>query len=431
MAVNKILTGKNNQLLILFILITSLFGGLLLIRYEQLLRRRADDNQVNLIISPEIIDLQVGEVQTVNIYLNLASFRTVYFSTEIHYPSDLVMIEDINYDPEKKFGIKIDEITNLNEVQGKVNIGLRSLFPVSGNVRVATIRFRGVNPGEKSIDINRAAVTNYDNSTWLLVDRRHGQIRVLTEPTGPLHLTPTTTRAPILTATPVPTGSLTITPWPTTTPRLTTTPMPTNTVRPGEPTSTPTPTETVILTPTPTIEPAVINFKVKMVGTEYMVDDQKIVVDDIPDLPFDITIKNDTNYYQEEGVMVEFDEKAIGTGRIETTEIPEGFYLISVKGPNHLARRYCYHDQDRYCQLGNNNILITRGDNDIDFTGWPVEPGDINQDGVVDVLDFSILKQSLGEKGYHKADINFNGVVNTQDISIFLRTLDSRYEDEI
>ncbi len=449
MAVDNFLIDKNKQLALLILSLFGLFAGFMLVGYRQLVRKKAEYDQVDLLISPENMTLQVGESQTVNVYLNLGNLKTVYASAEISYPKEIISIESIQYDPDNEFDVVIDEITGVDNNQGKIKIGLRSLSPVVDNIRIAALQLRADNLGEGSLQFDQTSVSNYENSTWLSVNPVSAQVSVDSGENTPA---PTNTLPP--TNTPVetsPTVSPTDTPLPTNTPLEAThtvtptvlptdTPLPTNTSAPTnthQPTRTPSPTvasqptDTPFPTSHPTSESAVVGMEIKLSGTEYMVGGQEKVVENIPSLNFNVTFKADEYYYREEDVVFEFDENAVGRGVVEVPNLLEDKdYVVLIKGPVHLSNRYCRDDQDGYCWPDEGRISLNPGKNILDFTKWPLEPGDINRDGVINVVDFSLLKQALGEKDSSKGDMNFNGTVNTQDISFFLDTLSRRYEDQ-
>lgn len=174
-------------------------------------------------------------------------------------------------------------------------------------------------------------------------------------------------------------------------------------------------------------------FKIWPGGTRYLVGEEEVVVENIPDQKVKVVIKKDDFREEFEDVTVVFDENAVGFGIVSLFGVPEGEgYIVLIKGPVHLARKFCYDEQDEHCWLGEEDITFVKGVNEYDWSGLDLEPGDINGDGVVDSTDFSQLKQALGQSGEGlKEDLNFNGIVNPQDIVIFLKTLGTKYEEEV
>mgnify|MGYP001131490930 CR=1 FL=1 len=200
----------------------------------------------------------------------------------------------------------------------------------------------------------------------------------------------------------------------------------------------PTPTETPIISggPTPTEPPEgwpTLNFRIKPGGTSYRVDDQQITVSNIPDQKVKVVVKKGTFRKEFEDVVVSFDEQAVGAGSLKLFGVVAGEnYAVLIKGPVHLARRFCYDQQKEHCWLGEEDVTLVPGENDYSWTDLELEPGDINGDGLIDSTDFSQLKQALGVQGEGtKEDLNFNGIVNPQDVVFFLETLSTKYEEEI
>lgn len=175
-----------------------------------------------------------------------------------------------------------------------------------------------------------------------------------------------------------------------------------------------------------------MTFKIKLGGTTYNVGDEEKTIDTIPSEKVVVVVKKD-DFEKKFQTNVSFDEQAVGTGNLVLTNVPPGDnYLILIKGPKHLANRYCSDKQDGHCWLGEEDITLKKGENVFDWTDHELKPGDLNQDGVVNSNDFSQLKKALGQKGENiPEDLNYNGQVNSQDLVFFLNTLNSRYEDEI
>jgi hypothetical protein len=115
-------------------------------------------------------------------------------------------------------------------------------------------------------------------------------------------------------------------------------------------------------------------------------------------------------------------------------------YYITIKGPKHLATRFCKSvNQARPCSIPQTKMsgLCLGCDGEIsefDFTGYPLPGGDLPpQDGVVNALDAVTLINCLGESSSNcieKADLNLDGIVNTLDINIMNNAIYTRWEDE-
>lgn len=194
-------------------------------------------------------------------------------------------------------------------------------------------------------------------------------------------------------------------------------------------------TEETTPTPTPTTPPEgwpVLNFRIRFKGTEYQANNQKVVVRDIPPQPVTVRVRRQETVYTYDKVMVTFDDQAVAQGRVELVGVtPGNKYAVIIKGPRHLARRFCRDQQEERCLLGQENLTLRAGENQFDWTALPLEPGDVNLDHRVDSLDFSRVRAALGQRGDEIAeDLNFNKVVNSQDLTLLLLTLGNKYEDE-
>ncbi|PJC83690.1 hypothetical protein CO006_00410 [Candidatus Roizmanbacteria bacterium CG_4_8_14_3_um_filter_35_14] len=113
-----------------------------------------------------------------------------------------------------------------------------------------------------------------------------------------------------------------------------------------------------------------------------------------------------------------------------------GKYLIYIKGPQHIQKKFCdsapsENNAGTY-SCANANISITVGDNNLDFSKVMVLSGDLDQNGVVDSVDISIVRNNLGKTDtatLTKADVNRDGRVDTQDFSLILAALAVRTDE--
>lgn len=114
-------------------------------------------------------------------------------------------------------------------------------------------------------------------------------------------------------------------------------------------------------------------------------------------------------------------------------------YTIFVKGPRHLARRFCQDNQTSRC-TGQGQITLQRGLNLFDFSGLHLEAGDLpdpaqgwQQDGVVNGHDLSLILERINSSDpddLRVADIDLNGIVQTRDLSLLISTLGSKYDED-
>lgn len=110
---------------------------------------------------------------------------------------------------------------------------------------------------------------------------------------------------------------------------------------------------------------------------------------------------------------------------------------IQIKNSGYLASGMCLNQQKSKIEKTNDcNINVTNSNKTIyDFSDYPLVPGDINQDGVINSSDFSMVKSnlnSLDETSCDKTgDINHDGIVNTIDINYLKKSLLQKDDQEI
>jgi hypothetical protein len=189
-------------------------------------------------------------------------------------------------------------------------------------------------------------------------------------------------------------------------------------------TNTPIPTNT----PVPSGDAPVINFKVKFQGVTTKKPDQKVKIiirkDDFEKVYEDIAVtSNDDGLYS-------------GSFTAEGTAAGSG-YTFYVKGGRHVAVKYIENNQSqraRYSDTG--RITLAAGANNLDFSKLPLPYGDLpnpndsmKQDGVINAVDYSLLKARLGNTGEQDikvADCHFDNSINVAcflDMRINLETL--------
>ena len=121
--------------------------------------------------------------------------------------------------------------------------------------------------------------------------------------------------------------------------------------------------------------------------------------------------------------------------------IPVGIgYSVSVKGEKHISRKFCEHTGQTSPCVKPSDLVIDLPASDViafDFTGMPLEPGDLPpQDGVVNASDFTTLKtlmnkpcNELTANEKYTADVDYNGCINVRDVFLMRKTLESRYDE--
>ncbi|MBU2591999.1 hypothetical protein KKD61_00890, partial [Patescibacteria group bacterium] len=322
-------------------------------------------------------------------------------------------------------------------IRGVAATRLNPDSPISGSGVLLTLTFRGISGGNSPIAIENASFSDRDGNR-IPVSVENGAIIVsgavvtvspTTRPTATPSRRPTTTTRPTATVRPTATPSRrpTTTGYPTATirPTATTRPTATPTSIGPTPTSWPTGWPTVTPTggvPTPTIigpfYRARINFRVGLVGTRYDLSGRPVIVSDIPALTAKVAVRSGGYWEVFDNVVISFDQNAVGSGSVEVQKAVRGAkYAVLIKGPIHLAKRFCQDNQAGHCWLGEENISLVEGDNNFNWVGAELEPGDLNIDGVVDSIDFSLLKSAIGKQGSGVwEDVNYNGRVDTQDL---------------
>lgn len=112
------------------------------------------------------------------------------------------------------------------------------------------------------------------------------------------------------------------------------------------------------------------------------------------------------------------------------------FNYIRVKGPNHLTSRLCLNNQsNKLDEVTICDINLKDSSSIIyNFSDYPLTPGDINQDGVVNSADYSSLKSNFNNEEVDceiEGDLNYDGIVNSLDANLLKESLAEQEEGEI
>lgn len=112
---------------------------------------------------------------------------------------------------------------------------------------------------------------------------------------------------------------------------------------------------------------------------------------------------------------------------------------IFIKGPKHLAKKFCVIDQalDKRCK-DNEALLLQAGTNTFNWSRAVMEGGDLpladgGQNGVVNSLDYTFINNHFGSSvaaDLAIADINLDGIVNAADRILLRNTLETKYEED-
>lgn len=124
-----------------------------------------------------------------------------------------------------------------------------------------------------------------------------------------------------------------------------------------------------------------------------------------------------------------------GTVEVNITAV-SGKYKVLVKGPQHIQKKICdsapTETNPGIYQCSNDNIILAVGNNNLDFSGILLLSGDLDQNGMIDSVDFGLVKNNLGKTDaatLAKADINHDGKIDTQDFSLIITALGIRTDD--
>lgn len=220
-------------------------------------------------------------------------------------------------------------------------------------------------------------------------------------------------------------------------PTVTTNPVPTATNAPAPTVTTapnPTPTVTTVPAPTATTAPpanrVILNFSVKFQGVARNAGVKQVLV----------RVKNGTFEESIPNVNVTADDTGLYSGRVTlATTAPGTGYAVFIKGPMHLAKKFCANNQTRRC-VGNGLLAFVLGENTFDFSRVVLEAGDLPdpnngnlQDGVANSVDYSLARNrwlSTASADLTIADVNYDGIVEITDSTLIRQTIETRYEDE-
>lgn len=158
-----------------------------------------------------------------------------------------------------------------------------------------------------------------------------------------------------------------------------------------------------------------------------------------------VEVLNTTSRKYETGITTSFEaldgeKNAAGDQIFQVTDLAldsskfsgtNSLNYVKIKGPFHLQARMCQNNQSgKLSDTTDCSISLTSG-TVYNFSGYSLAPGDINQDGMVNGVDYSELKSNFGEEvdcGTN-GDLNMDGVVNGVDASLLKESLASK-DDE-
>ncbi len=383
--------NKKNIFILAGLLFTLPFAVFLTLQ-TVILNNRAGGGQSKVEIVPNSGTFAVGREFQVKIKITPAGEKKIVIATILlNFDPDQIEILDVR--GSDLFANKLQLEAKTEEGKIIIKQGAAGSDPsVGGQVDFATIKMRPKSPADRSVisfdDQNSKIVdsqASYLSPNFNTAEYKFGQDQV--DPTA----------IPFSTNTPFPTQVPTIGP-----------------------------------TSTPVLDWPVLNFQVKLAGTSFQVGEEEKVVGDIPPQKFNLKVVGNNIQKEFLDIPVLFDKNAVGVGQVNLVGVnPGDNYGVILKGPMHVAKRFCRDNQVGTCSTGQAELSFSNGMNYYDWTGSGLLPGDINQDGRVDSLDFSRVKLALNQTGqYIPSDLNCNEKVNTQDIILLLNTLATAYEDE-
>lgn len=226
----------------------------------------------------------------------------------------------------------------------------------------------------------------------------------------------------------------------------TNTPVPT--VTPGGPTATPIPTVTPggpTLTPNPTVTDGAsgnVNLKMKLkfqgITTKPPTDALNFIKGKIEGR---IVGTNEGFASGPEGnFLVTSDNNGVWSGTVNIN-LPQSSlgkkYTLFIKGRRHIQKKICdsvpSETSPGIYRCYDGNITLVAGDNNLDFSGIILLVGDLDQNGIVDSIDFGMVRNNLGTTDtaiLSTSDLNLDGKIDTQDFSLIIAALSIRTDEQ-
>ncbi len=192
----------------------------------------------------------------------------------------------------------------------------------------------------------------------------------------------------------------------------------------------PTIAPTVTLTPTPTPMPTAMKFLVRLAGVNGQ---------EAQGATINVKLK------LQNGIVRPLDKplvlNPIGNGVYAATAtltnpLPAGTFMrVLIKGEKHSQVEFCrLSGQTDPC---NDTEYIPSSSNSFDFTGRPLPPGDLNQDGRVNGDDLKLITDIFKKPSSQQtpldlktADVNYSGKVDSLDLILVFQTLETRYDEQ-
>lgn len=424
---------KIKILSLLVLLSATVITSLIMTQQSQELRRGAVGQFKQYFEPNTITDIKVGEVRSVKVMVDTAGEKIDAATILFCYPKEFGEIGlsrirwGSGFDADQSTVLKLNQNNSdllCSRLEAIIGYGGGEVKP-NGLVEIATISLTGVKAGTISTLKDQVVDTN-------------SGLKLQSGIFGTFVSGDTTNKSRFFDTV----GSLNVsmfnevTNTPTLTP--TNTPMPTNTPVPGA-TNTPVPTATN--TPVPTKDDYVLKFKVVFLGLwpEYEVcgkefEKVNVIVESNVGTTFVANNLTLTKTIELEDVG-ENKQNAVYLGQISLTGFNYSSGLsIVIKGAKHIGMRYVVNDQKdcRVGKAGKLDNLTKNADNTpiFDFTGFPLQPGDVNGDDKVNAQDYVLVKTGV-ESGTNKKEYDLNGdcLVRSADTNYLLQTLSVKCGD--
>ena len=147
-------------------------------------------------------------------------------------------------------------------------------------------------------------------------------------------------------------------------------------------------------------------------------------------------IGSTVNFYPIEG---QFNSKGYQVFETEEIILNSSFNLVNnfnylkIKGVSSLKTVLCINKQKNKISKNSDCNINLSEDKIYDFSEYPLIIGDINDDNMVNTVDFSYVKNKLNAdfnvSCNEKTDVNFDGVVNTVDLALIKKNIFINGED--
>lgn len=421
---------KVKILSLLVLLSVTVITSLILTEQSQELRRGAVGQFKQYYEPATITNMKVGETRNVKIMVDTANEKIDMSTILFCYPKEFGMIDASKVKWGSSFDAYQSSVLKLNtnnsdllctKLDALIGYGGGEVKP-SGLVEVATVTFTGVKAGIVSTlkdqvtdTVNGLKLQSGIFGTFTTGDTSN-KSRFFDE-VGSLNITMGASEN-----TPVP---------------PTNTPVPNATNTPVSPTNTPVPSKSDYI----------LKFKVLIPGLwpEYRVDKCGKDFEKV-DLIVESSVGT-TLFVKDVGLKMLAETKDMGEnkpnavyqGQVSLTGFDHNENLsVVIKGVRHIGVRYSVNNQ-KDCKVGRIGRLgtLTKDESNtpiFDFTNFPLQPGDLNNDDIVNAVvnaqDFSLLKTAIAEGGTKKEyDLNGDCVLNSTDTNYLFQTLSVKCGD--